>query len=46
MHVEVNPELLRWACDRACMNTPIVAEKIPQKLSTFDELSDRLLGVA
>ncbi|MBN1293422.1 MAG: ImmA/IrrE family metallo-endopeptidase, partial [Candidatus Latescibacteria bacterium] len=30
MHVEVNPALLRWACDRAGMNTPMVAEKIPQ----------------
>ena len=30
MHVEVNPEILRWACERAGWNTMIVAEKVPQ----------------
>ncbi len=35
MHVEVNPELLRWACKRAGFTTRIVAEKIPQ-LTAWD----------
>jgi transcriptional regulator with XRE-family HTH domain len=30
MHVEVNPEILRWACERAGLNTMIVAERVPQ----------------
>ncbi len=30
MRVDINPELLRWACERAGLSTQIVAQKIPQ----------------
>jgi Zn-dependent peptidase ImmA (M78 family) len=30
MRVEINPELLKWACERAGLNTQIVARRIPQ----------------
>jgi Zn-dependent peptidase ImmA (M78 family) len=30
MRVEVNPDLLRWACERAGLNTQMVAQRIPQ----------------
>jgi Zn-dependent peptidase ImmA (M78 family) len=30
MRVEVNPDLLRWACERAGLNTQIVARRMPQ----------------
>lgn len=30
MQVEVAPELLRWACNRANMNIQVVAQKLPQ----------------
>ncbi len=33
MRVEINPELLRWACERAGLTTQIVAQRIPLLLS-------------
>lgn len=33
MRVEINPDLLRWACERAGLTTRIVAQRIPQLLS-------------
>jgi Zn-dependent peptidase ImmA (M78 family) len=30
MRVDVNPDLLRWACERAGLNTQIVARRMPQ----------------
>jgi Zn-dependent peptidase ImmA (M78 family) len=36
MHVEVKPNLLRWACERAGLNTHIVARRMPQ-LSAWEQ---------
>jgi Zn-dependent peptidase ImmA (M78 family) len=33
MRVDINPELLQWACERAGLSTQIVAMKVPQLLS-------------
>ena len=35
MRVEINPELLRWACERAGLTTQMVARRLPQ-LSSWE----------